>query len=1062
MNKLVVILMLLLPGCVLAQQEIKGVVLDSLTGNPLDNVSLQIGKDKAKTNAQGLFLLHTSAETGFLQVSKLGYSNKLVKYNKNETELSVLLQLKESNIEEVVVSTGYFQAPKERLSGSYTHIDNKLLNRSASPNLLDRLEGITNGLQFDRGSLTGENTDGSPLLRVRGASTLMSDARPLIVVDNFPFEGDIRSINPNDVESVTVLKDASAASIWGARAGNGVIVINMKKGSFNQMPSVSLQSNFRLTERPDLFFNQNVVRPETVMELQKKLFDDKKFVENNYTRIPLYVELLIKKRDNLIAEEEFERLERLYQNSDVRRDALKYIYRPASMQQYTMQLSGGEKIYRYGLSADLEKDKQRIYGQQQDRFNLSFQNGLKLRDNLNLDVFARYNLSNQLTNDISNSILGNYNLYMPLVDEQGNAMATLHPQSIARYAYQEKAEASGLLDWLYRPVDELYNTELRTKQQGVSLGTNLDWSLPFGLDIKASYYLNYTNTNGSSLYLEDSFYARNLVNRFTQTNGTKIIPEGAVMEHNAEKNGKSHFGRLVAQYSRSWKEFQLSSLAGLEISSGESAVGYPFIYFGYNETTKSGTPQNLFTNESFPTKPRGLRSPLPIQTARPSNIIDRSLSSFANVGLTWSQRYILNGSIRWDGSNLLGVKTNARGVALWSMGGAWNLHNESFFNLDSFSLFKLKSTYGSAGNINKSQGHLPVISKRVDAVNARAYATLESPGNPSLRWEQVNTWNAGIDWGLKSGNWSGSLEYYNKHAKDLLSNITVDPTIGVSDGFMQNYANLRTRGFDFAIQHKAKFAGVTIQSNLLLNYSSNKVTKVNMPSPTNWASYITKPYYQLNESSDLLYAVPFHGLSSVDGSLVLKDRDGKVVEDVDTYVTYMELEDLVVAGKKVAPYYSSYRLGVDWKGFTISSLFIGKFGHVARRKSMMQGMENAANTIVNLHMDYYKRWQKPGDELHTTVPATLPRVDYTYINPYEYNEILITPLDYISCKDINLSYQLPVSLIKSLGLRKMEVYGTVNELGIIWKKNDNGVHPEYPNTIYPTPRTYYFGLRANF
>src|SRR5690606_189898 len=100
----------------------------------------------------------------------------------------------------------------------------------------------------------------------------------------------------------------------------------------------------------------------------------------------------------------------------------------------------------------------------------------------------------------------------------------------------------------------------------------------------------------------------------------------------------------------------------------------------------------------------------------------------------------------------------------------------------------------------------------------------------------------------------------------------------------------------------------------------------------------------------------------------------------------------------------------------------------ARRTSMMQGMENGVNTIVNLHMDYYKRWQKPGDELHTTVPATLPSVDYAYINPYQYNEILITSLDYISCKDINLSYQLPGSLIKSLGLRTVEVYGTVNEL----------------------------------
>lgn len=1015
-------------------------------------------------------VIGTSGKNGVLEVSVRYMGNAItlrhLAYADVQLELlpdmskTIFLSTKDGQIEEVVVSTGYFQAPKERLSGSYTHIDNKLLNRSASPNLLDRLEGIANGLQFDRGALSKEDVEGSPLLRVRGASTILSDARPLIIVDNFPYDGDIRSINPNAVESVTILKDAAAASIWGARAGNGVIVINMKKGDWQQEPSLSFQSNFRLSPRPDLYYDQNVVNPSTMMDIQEAIFDKKGYPERYNIQIPLYVELLISRRDKKITEAEFLEKQALYRNSDIRADALQYIYRPSLMQQYNLLLSGGERIYRYNLSANVEEAREKVIAEGSTRYSLNFTNSFKLHNRLELEAFVRYNANRTKSNNINLSTISNTNLYLPLRDAAGNNLPVMLTSPAIRYANQAEAESLGLLNWEYRPIDDLYENRLRAQQQQVTVGANLQYRLPLGLGLNASYYYFGSRHESSDLYTKDSYFARNYINMFTQANGAKIIPEGAIYTLNTPLKSNGHYLRVLANYSHGKEDgFRIDALAGTEASASVSKTGFPFTFFGYDVDTEIGIGQQQLTQMNYPTKPGGAGALLPIPHAAPSRTNNRNWSGYANTGLQWRQRYVLNGSIRWDASNLLGVESNARGVALWSLGTAWNIHQEDFFRLDGLSTLKLRTTYGSAGNINKSQGHLPVISKRTDEELARRYSILTTPGNPNLRWEQVNTFNVGLDWAIKRNLLSGSFEYYNKHAKDLLSAISVDPTTGVADGFLQNYANLRTEGFDISLQSSLYLGALKLQQNVLFNYSRNRVTKVNMKPFRQGMDYLFTPYYTEGKSADLLYAIPFHGLNAEDGSLLIKDRNGELVNDFTTYTNELVLEDLVEAGVKVAPYYASYRMGVEWKGFNLNTLLIGKFGHVMRRNSMDPGLEHGRGNMERLHRDYYKRWLKPGDELTTTVPAAIPAVNLAYSNMYRYSSALTTPLDYIGIRDINLSYAVSEVLARRLKARSIEVYTSINQLGILWQKNTYGIHPEYPNTAYPAMREFYLGLR---
>src|SRR5690606_13171068 len=240
------------------------------------------------------------------------------------------------------------------------------------------------GLLFDRSNLAGEDINGKPELRVRGLSTIEADSEPLIVVDNFPFEGDVNTIDPNDVESVTVLKDAAAASIWGARAGNGVIVITTKYGRYNQPSRISFNSNINVVSKPDLFYSQEYLPATTVMDIQRELFERGAYREDDRIYLPGYVELLIKQRDGLIGSDDFKALENTMKQTDLRSQSLQYLYQPALNQQYGLSVRGGSERYSYSFSGGYNRNRGVSVGNGDERINVGMQNSYKALEGLEI------------------------------------------------------------------------------------------------------------------------------------------------------------------------------------------------------------------------------------------------------------------------------------------------------------------------------------------------------------------------------------------------------------------------------------------------------------------------------------------------------------------------------------------------------------------------------------------------------------------------------------------------------------------------------------------------------
>ncbi|HWK99847.1 MAG TPA: TonB-dependent receptor plug domain-containing protein, partial [Parapedobacter sp.] len=415
-------------GMVLAYPIVRGRVVDSV-GQPLVGASVRVinvqGKRttlQTKADRDGYFELRNVPDDARLEITFVGYIKQELKTKPDMG--AITLKLVPSALEEVevVVSTGYQQLPKERATGSFSYIDNKTFNQQVGTTILERLEAVGNGIVVDR-------TYGSdPVIMVRGLSTIEGPREPLVVVDNFPYEGDINNINPNDVESITILKDAAAASIWGARAGNGVIIIVTKKGNYDQPLSINLNANITVGAKPDLYKTSQVSSAGFV-EYEKYLYGmgyyDSKINRNPSVDIlsPVVELLLLRDKattagDKAIIDQQIES----YKQIDIRDDMMKYLYHNMVNQQYALSMRGGNGNFAWNASANYDANKDRLQ-EKYNRINLQYRQSFRPLPNLDIQSSIYFTQSNSKNGGEGygevTTINNGFFPYMRLVDDQG-------------------------------------------------------------------------------------------------------------------------------------------------------------------------------------------------------------------------------------------------------------------------------------------------------------------------------------------------------------------------------------------------------------------------------------------------------------------------------------------------------------------------------------------------------------------------------------------------------------------------------------------------------------------
>ena len=886
---------------------IEGQVLRSFDHSPLVRASINIigTANSARTNELGEFRLATDKMAVNLLVTHVGYQSKTIEIKFPFTPILIELSEADETIEEIVVSTGYQDLPITATTGSYTVVDSSLYHRSTGADILGRLNHVTSGLVFNKDTYAGENN-----ISIRGMNTIFGDAQPLIVLDNFPYTGDINLINPNDVESVTILKDAAAASIWGAKAGNGVIVINTKNGKKGDQPSISFNSSVRLKEKPNLFFARRMNGVDYI-ETERRLFDEGFYQvdEDSYDNKPLSpaVELMIARRDGLMSQNEFEQAIDKLKTQDLVKDVSTNLYRPASAQQYAINFSGGNDIHRYYLSGGFDRSLEERMGNESKRYSLNlnqdfdfFHNKLKLSNRIG---FA----DNLVTENAPEFIYERFAPYLKLVDN-GN-----HPPIANDYrqGFINNAMEQGLLDWTYNPVTEIKNRDYSTAGRYFRFNPGLELSISQDLKLQANYQFSFTTSESRKLDKSSGYKARDLINRYSALdpagNIIRPIPEGGIMNLYSLKNiGKSWRGQV--QYNSSWSDtFIIQAIAGVEERTEKSSTVSDRIYgfeeeFGHGHQVDGTTYYTMYHNPYM-----NLRIPTPYTMGE---LHDNYRSFYSNINLTYADKYTLSGSARVDQSNLFGVKTNQKGVPLYSFGASWRVSDESFYRFRPIPVLRLRATFGYNGNVNKNASALPTA-RYYEAglsVSNLPYAQMQNPPNPMLRWERVRIWNLGLDFKLVDKILTGSVEVYNKTGMDLIGTIPYRPSSGITN-FTGNFANTEGTGFEMTLNSTLLRGNLTWNTDFLLSHVQDKVTRYDEePSALNVINYSEGLIKTPVEGRALfaLYSYQTGGLTHETGDPI-GYIDGEESTDYSRILANTALEDLIYHGSTRPTWFGSLR-----------------------------------------------------------------------------------------------------------------------------------------------------------
>ncbi len=1046
--------------------QVSGHVYDE-KGKPLTGVTVSLKNNvkSIQTDEKGNFSFSNVTLPDSVSARYMGYSLYAEKLILSTNNLRIILKNSAQSLQEVeIVHTGFYQIPKERATGSFTTVDNKLLNRSVGGNILQRLDAVASGVQF-----VAPNGTKASDIRVRGLSTIQSDASPLIVVDNFPYEGDITSINPNDIANITILKDGAAASIWGARAGNGVIVITTKKGMYNQKGQLSVNSNLTIGEKPDLLYSRNRLPSATVMEIEKEKYNKGGYYleDARQTPFPEYVEMLIALEKGTMSLEDFKRKEKKLRNTEVRNEAMNYLYQLSLYQQYALNARGGGERFTYYVSGGYDKNRANEIGAENDRVNLNVQNTFKPTKTLELYTELWYSRQGSRNNQITlNDLRGNsthvdLSPYTRLKDDKGNPLPIIKNH---RQPYIEQAEANGLLDWQYRPLEERGLMDKRGHRNELRTNMGLRFNFKKYFDFNASYQYIKGSSGNTAQYDKNSYYVRNMVNFFTQPDGIRIIPYGGIFQDLPRTDSRSHSARVQLNYAQRFNEdHDINALAGTEVRELVENSNPGYTLYNYDPDLMIGDNNYNYT-ENYQTRPIGRSRLMPPPSAK-LQLIDRYLSYFGNASYTYKSRYILSGSLRWDGSNLFGVKTNQKGTPLWSFGASWDITKETWFRSSLVDYLRLRASYGIAGNVNKSVSALPTIFHAATNENTGfPQALVRSVGNPSLRWEQVKTFNLGLDSRGFTNRISGSIDYYIKYANDLIGANILPPSTGIFPGSfaensnLMNYADLKTKGFDIQLNSQNIRGVFNWSSALLFNIVHNKVTRYAENRNIALYNYLFNPSFPVvGNSKDVLYSLPKYSLDPDDGT-VLMYIDGQRVRNGVEYYNSLSLEDLKNSGVAVPISYGSLRNEFRWKNISLSFLISWKMGHVFRRSTTVPTGEYR----LQYHMDYLKRWQNPGDENWTDIPITSTDPTDNLYAMFEQYENFVSKGAHLRLQDVSFSYDLPESILPKSMFKNVQFYGYARNLGIIWKANKLGIDPDYPNGEYVAPRSFAFGLRLDF
>ncbi len=1078
MNKKLVLLavMLIFSISSFAQQQISGKIKDEKGKDlPFVNISIKGKAGGVVSNRVGNYSIKVTKKDVII-FSFIGFKTKEVTI-KDQKVLNVFLKSDNVQLSEVnVVHTGYQKIEKERMTGSVSVMGTSKIKETGASTIGEALRGQMSGVTVS--SVTGAL--GEPAkIRIRGLNGLSGNMDPVWIVDGIqisngiPTVGNIQNalltdgigdISPNDIESVTILKDAAASAIYGSQAANGVIVITTKKGAVGQT-KVNISVKHYISQAPKNKLDLMNTREKLTYE--DELFED--FADKGGLNTP-YINMLKRHQHGLITSQELNDYRSdLEKNND---DPFKHVFRQAKSTDYQISLSGGSNKTTFYGSLNYAKDQGTLIESSQNkiaaRFSLTHKFTDKFSSEISLNTSRRENITPRPSIDAF-SYLVQMNPYETMYNEDGSYHYDNFYNIYSTGGHQDAHERDLVRG--FNTVEDIKSNQRTSLSASTSLRAKLTYNPIKDLSIIVLGGYNYSSRENSDQVGSKSIKAmtRTWISRGQSYHWMeRPLDLSFGSKKQALTTTDAYTLRSSVSYKKEYNKHKINIFGGQEISESNRSSFMNFMPI-YNEAYEMGAYPNFFKTDlinDFSLDQLG-------STAITSN---KKSAFFTKIDYTFNGKYVLSYNARWDGASIIGGKNQFTPLKTYS--ARWNTKKEGFMqNIKFIDDLAIRASYGETGMIDRSA--LPHTVLKFGGSYYYNESLLPSDvryANPNIKWQKKEDKTLGLDVTLLKRRVTVVFDYYDNLIKDLLDS-KYYPISSGTRYLRANVASVKNKGFEISTRIRLlQKQNWEVSTDFNLSKYKNKIVESEIDDVSQIAEqtrYARKDYIK-GDPTSAIYGYKFAGIDPANGHTLLyarkganiheymvhSERDGRKIVDADNFKGYHEVcVDQI--GNREPTLSGGFGLRVRYKRLVLTSSFSYMAGNdITTMEGSMtpSGLFDANRNTVK---GSSRRWRRPGD-ITDVGPLAFSSTEGSSAAYPEYAKNMydkyLTSGDFIKCTSIALAYRVPTSLLNKLKLSSATINLGVQNAFTLTKFN--GLDPEARGFYnYPNPRK--FNLSVN-
>jgi TonB-linked SusC/RagA family outer membrane protein len=1092
--------------------QVGGRITDTLTGRPIPGVTVTrngIGKKTVSiTDKEGRFSI-SAAVGDYLYFSFVGYQSVSRRVNEMAKSINVNMKPSENMMDEITVTTGYQNLDRRQLASEINRVKMDDIRSPGQISIERMLEGHVPGLMV----MSNSGDPGSvSRIRIRGTSSVLGNREPVWVVDGIIVNNPtgvsatdindldfvnrlgnaISGLNPYDIETIDVLKDASATALYGTRAANGVIVITTKKGHMGP-PRINFSTAGTIALRP-----RYTDRGMNIMNSRERIDYSRDLAASG---VEIYGAGQINwvgyegaLRDLYTGATNYSQFQQSVNKMEtLNTDWFSYITHDAVSLQNNLSISGGNSNTNYFSSVGVNRQTGTVQGDGVNQYTALLKINSRFSEKLNWELNLRGNADKR--NYVASSV---------------NALNYGFITSRAIPAYNDNGSLSYYLRngmngyYNFNVLNEIENSRETSNSAGINLNSALNWKVMRGL--KALALFSYANNSQKQnvTYGENTYYAANL--RYSQY-GTPIpanyvaisqLPIGGELRSNDVRNN-SYLGRVQLDYHLDLdekREHMFDIGMGSEISSNStnsvSGVRRGFL-------TDRGQMFASIDLSKYTSYRDWVQNNLDVIKDEQVNL----LSGYLTTSYTLKSRYILNFNARTDYSNKFGNKSRERFLPTWSVAGRWNIVDDFFKNSKTVSELALRTSYGYQGNMLENQTPEMIIKLGgLDPFTNAYSSTIQAYPNPNLRWEKTGQVNVALDFALFNNKISGSISYFYKKTKDAFLNKEVSDVNGVSQ-YVINSGTIENNGVEVALSFSpvnnlgpsGKGKGFVWRIDPQLGQVINRLIakavnnngqnqNVGVSNQNTFYNYLKGTQIINNKAVNTFYSYQFIGLDHNTGIPLYANDDkanGNRFKTMSPDQIYQEV--LVASGSRIPTIQGGISNYLAYSGFSLRFNLVYSLGSKIRLPQLYEFGGTAPLPEQNANVAFVNRWRQPGDEAFTNIPAMLAGDKYVNARQhwssgqtyqyatsiwqmYDNSTARVASGNYLKLRTLDLRYQIPDRYLKKLRMNAASLNFSAMNLMTIASKALDGQDPEtvgFGSTMQmPSRPSFSFGVDVSF